>query len=58
MGDGKFNFPVGITLDYARGYVYVTDTGNERVEKFTGNGTFITKWGSLGLQGMGNLIRR
>jgi DNA-binding beta-propeller fold protein YncE len=28
--------------------VYVTDTGNQRVEKFDGNGTFITSWGSFG----------
>jgi DNA-binding beta-propeller fold protein YncE len=47
-GDGQFNNPLGITLDYARGYVYVADSGNNRVEKFTSNGTFITKWGSFG----------
>src|SRR5690349_17041858 len=32
-GEGQFNHPIGITVDYARGYVYVTDTGNSRVEK-------------------------
>ena len=28
--------------------VYVTDSGNHRVQKFTGNGTFITEWGEEG----------
>ena len=28
--------------------VYVVDTGNNRVQKFDGNGNFITKWGSTG----------
>src|ERR1051326_6840664 len=30
IGDGQFNSPLGITLDYARGYVYVTDRSEER----------------------------
>lgn len=41
-GPGQFNNPIGITLDYTRGYVYVTDTGNDRVQKFTSDGKFIT----------------
>jgi DNA-binding beta-propeller fold protein YncE len=28
--------------------VYVTDIGNNRVERFTSNGAFISQWGSLG----------
>jgi DNA-binding beta-propeller fold protein YncE len=28
--------------------VYVADTGNDRIEKFDGNGTFITTWGTHG----------
>jgi tripartite motif-containing protein 71 len=28
--------------------VYVTDTNNDRVQEFTNNGTFITKWGGEG----------
>jgi DNA-binding beta-propeller fold protein YncE len=27
--------------------VYVTDTGNNRIQKFNSNGNFITKWGSF-----------
>ena len=30
------------------GNVYVADTWNYRVQKFTSNGAFITKWGSEG----------
>lgn len=30
------------------GSVYVTDTWNHRVQKFTANGQFITKWGFFG----------
>jgi len=28
--------------------VYITDQGNQRVQKFASNGTFITKWGNEG----------
>jgi len=28
--------------------VYVTDAGNVRVQKFTGDGKYITKWGKIG----------
>ena len=30
------------------GNVYVADSGNDRVQKFTSTGAFITKWGSSG----------
>ena len=30
------------------GEVYVADFGNNRIQKFTGSGTFVTKWGSYG----------
>jgi tetratricopeptide (TPR) repeat protein/streptogramin lyase len=43
-GDGEFDGPLGITID-SIGYVYVTDSGNHRIQKFDSNGTFITKWG-------------
>jgi DNA-binding beta-propeller fold protein YncE len=33
------------------GNVYVADTGNHRIQKFTGNGAFIIEWGN---QGEGN----
>ena len=29
--------------------MYVADTKNHRVQVFTGDGTFLTEWGSLGI---------
>jgi hypothetical protein len=42
-GDGQFNFPYAIAVDPS-GNVYVADTGNSRVQKFSSSGAFITKW--------------
>jgi len=42
-----FNWPYGIALD-SSGNVYVADTYNHRVQKFTSSGHFVTKWGSQG----------
>ena len=30
------------------GSVYVSDTGNNRIQRFTSEGVFVTKWGMLG----------
>jgi Caspase domain/Pentapeptide repeats (8 copies)/NHL repeat len=46
-GDGQFNMPAGVAVD-SSGNVYVTDFGNDRIQKFNSNGAFITKWGSPG----------
>jgi DNA-binding beta-propeller fold protein YncE len=46
-GNGQFNSPWGIAVDNS-GNVYVVDTGNNRVQKFTSSGAYVTKWGSLG----------
>src|SRR5581483_44060 len=32
----------------AKQNVYVTDVGNNRVERFTSNGLFVSQWGSIG----------
>jgi DNA-binding beta-propeller fold protein YncE len=44
---GQFRSPWGITVD-GQGDVYVTDTGNQRVQKFDREGNFITQWGGFG----------
>ena len=44
-GDGQFKTPSGIAVDSSDN-VYVTDGGNNRIQKFDSNGKFITKWGS------------
>ena len=46
-GDGQFQYPAGIATDSA-GNVYVADTDNHRIQKFTSSGTFVTKWGVNG----------
>lgn len=40
-------FPGGIAVD-ATGYVYVSDTHNDRIQKFTSRGDAIAQWGSKG----------
>src|SRR5436190_4582882 len=44
---GYFAGPRGIALD-TNGYVYVADTFNNRIQKFTPEGAFLTEWGSAG----------
>jgi len=47
VDSGTFNEPWGIAIA-PDGSVYVTDTWNHRVEKFTSTGKFITAWGIFG----------
>jgi hypothetical protein len=47
-GDGEFdNVPRGVATD-PYGNVYVTDTGNHRIQKFDRDGTLLSIWGSGG----------
>ncbi|MEA2516310.1 MAG: tripartite motif-containing protein 71 [Actinomycetota bacterium] len=46
-GDDQMDNPTGIALD-ANDNVYVADSRNARVMKFSSTGTFITKWGTPG----------
>jgi hypothetical protein len=49
-GDGQFNevqLEMGVAVD-GSGNVYISDPGNDRIQKFSGTGTFVTKWGSPG----------
>lgn len=48
-----FSSPKNVAVDTNTGDIYLADTGNHRVQKFDINGSFIngsfiTKWGSLG----------
>ncbi len=47
---GQFWYPWGsaVSAVSADGTVYVLDTGNDRIQKFDPNGTFITAWGTDG----------
>src|SRR5574340_849041 len=46
--DGNVQYPQGIAVDAAGTRVYVADTGNHRIQKFTSSGDFILTWGSQG----------
>ena len=43
-GSGEFAFPQGVAVG-GNGHVYVADTSNHRVQKFTSNGTFLATIG-------------
>jgi tripartite motif-containing protein 71 len=43
---GQIHTPTGIAA--TKNYVYVADTYNNRVEKFSANGKFLAKWGKTG----------
>jgi hypothetical protein len=44
-GAGQFAGPSGIAIDQVSGNVYTTDRQNNRVDEFTGEGTFVRAWG-------------
>jgi uncharacterized protein (TIGR03663 family) len=46
-GAGGFYDPWSLAVD-ADGFVYVADTWNHRVQKFTADGEFVTMWGVYG----------
>ncbi len=46
-GDGQFYRPSGLAIDRSDN-IYVSDSFNNRIQKFASSGAFITKWGSLG----------
>jgi hypothetical protein len=51
-GPGQFNldsFRADIDVD-ADGYVYISDGGNDRVQRFEPDGTFVAMWGESGTQ--------
>ncbi len=46
-GNGQFNNPYKLALDIS-GNVYVVDSNNNRIQKFSANGNFVTSWGLYG----------
>jgi DNA-binding beta-propeller fold protein YncE len=46
-GDGQFNQPWAIAIDWS-GYVYVTDSGNDRIQVFGSDGAFVRRWSQSG----------
>lgn len=46
-GPGTFNEPWGVAVA-ADGTVYVADTWNHRIQRFTADGRFLTSWGVFG----------
>lgn len=46
-GPGEFREPIGVAVDDS-GYVYVSDAGNNRIQKFTAEGEFVATWGESG----------
>ena len=54
-GTGEFKDPVGIAIGPS-GDVYVTDTGNNRIQRFRPDGAFVSAWGEAG-DALGQLDR-
>jgi hypothetical protein len=42
---GQLNTPEGVAVNEATHDVYVADSGNDRVDEFEANGTFVRAWG-------------
>jgi len=55
IGPGQFLSPLGIGVD-PQGNVYVADTDNHRVQKFSGDSTFIASWSGAGRPGGGQIF--
>ena len=45
---GQLVAPHSIDID-KEGNVYVTDTGNNRIQKYDSNGNYVLKWGRGGI---------
>lgn len=47
IGNGQFNTPRGVAVNWTTGDVYVADTNNNRVQKFNADGVYQTQWGGF-----------
>jgi len=47
LSNGEFANPIGVSVA-PDGSVYVADTGNDRIQKFSSEGIYITGWGTSG----------
>jgi DNA-binding beta-propeller fold protein YncE len=47
LRNGHFKQPTGVAVA-TNGYVFVADSGNDRIQFFTAAGSFLGKWGSSG----------
>ena len=45
-GSGQFLGPTGLAIDLS-GNVLVADSGNDRIQKFNGNGGYLAQWGGF-----------
>lgn len=50
-GPGQFRSPYGLAVDPRNGDVYVSDTLNNNIQKFTSNGAYLLGWGREGAGG-------
>jgi RHS repeat-associated protein len=47
-GNGQFNEPTGITENPSNGYLYIADSGNDRIEAMSTGGEYIFQFGYKG----------
>jgi hypothetical protein len=47
-GPGQTLNPTGLAVDFETGRLYVADTGNERIDVFSGSGTFVKSFAATG----------
>ena len=52
--EGQFRIPYGSEIDDQDEFIYITDCGNSRVQKYRLDGTFVLAWGGRG-DGVGDL---